>query len=116
MRLSDKLRELREDRGLEQLDVAKMTGLTSGYISHLEQGRKKNPSMNTLKKLSDAYGVPVSTLLVATDRDDIIPGDELEYLEIILGNEKIKELVNTVSKLSNSDIEKMIKIAESWSQ
>ena len=57
------LRGLRKQRGLTQDDVAKKAGVTRFYISQLESGLRKNPSLPVLKRLAKALGVPVTALL-----------------------------------------------------
>jgi len=57
------LKALREDRGLSQVDLAKKADVGRTYIVKLESGDKKNPSLDILKKLAKALGVPVTELL-----------------------------------------------------
>ena len=57
------IRDLREARGMSQLELAKKADVAQGYISSLEAGEKKNPSITILKKLARALGVPVTELL-----------------------------------------------------
>jgi transcriptional regulator with XRE-family HTH domain len=62
-RLSTMLRELRDDRKLTQEELAKRAKITRSHLSLLESGHRKNPSLNVLKRLADALGVPVGELL-----------------------------------------------------
>ncbi len=62
-RLSAMLRRARAARGLTQLALAKKARVAQGYISSLEAGEKKNPSVAVVRKLAKALGVPVSQLL-----------------------------------------------------
>jgi DNA-binding XRE family transcriptional regulator len=62
-KLKTLLRELRERQSMSQLQLAKRADVTQGYISDLEAGTKKNPSVAILKKLARALGVPVGALL-----------------------------------------------------
>lgn len=48
---------------MSQLQLAKRADVTQGYISDLEAGAKKNPSVKILKRLARALGVPVGELL-----------------------------------------------------
>lgn len=48
---------------MTQEQLAKRAGLKQPYVSKLESGLKKNPSLPTLKKLARALGVPVTELL-----------------------------------------------------
>lgn len=62
-RLGRVLKSLREDRGLSQVDLAKRAHVGRTYIVKLESGDKRNPSLDILKKLAKALGVPVTELL-----------------------------------------------------
>ena len=57
------LKALRERKGLSQTEVAKRSGVTRFYVSQLESGLRKNPSLPVLKRLARALGVPVTELL-----------------------------------------------------
>jgi transcriptional regulator with XRE-family HTH domain len=61
--LSTVVKRLREERKLTQAELAKRAGVTEAYISMLEGGQRKNPSLPTLKKLARALGVPGGELL-----------------------------------------------------
>jgi HTH-type transcriptional regulator, competence development regulator len=62
-RLSRVLKTLREEKGLTQVDLANKAKVERTYIVKLESGDKKNPSLDILKKLAKALGVPVTELL-----------------------------------------------------
>jgi len=57
------IQHLREDKGLSQRQLATRAGVTNGYVSQLEAGDKKNPSLVVLQRLAKALGVPVTELL-----------------------------------------------------
>ena len=57
------LRKLRNDRGLTMAELAKKADVTDAYIAQLETGKKGNPSLEVLKRLARALGVPVTELL-----------------------------------------------------
>jgi transcriptional regulator with XRE-family HTH domain len=54
---------LREKRGLTQEELAGKVGVTKAYISQLESGARKNPSLVVLKRLAKALRVPITALL-----------------------------------------------------
>jgi transcriptional regulator with XRE-family HTH domain len=62
-RLDSVLRELRAERSLTQEELAKRAKVTRAYIAVLETGHKKNPSLEVLKRLAKALGVPVTELV-----------------------------------------------------
>ena len=57
------IRELREQRGLTQEGVAKQAKVTKNYITMLERGKRKNPSLPILRRIAAALGVEVGRLL-----------------------------------------------------
>lgn len=59
----EKLRAIRLERGMTQRQVSDACGLTEQTIKTLERGYQDNPTLETLKKLADCYGVKVSDLL-----------------------------------------------------
>jgi transcriptional regulator with XRE-family HTH domain len=62
-RISRVLKRLREQRGLSQLALAQKAGVAQAYISEMEAGQKKNPGIETLRKLARALKVTVGELL-----------------------------------------------------
>jgi transcriptional regulator with XRE-family HTH domain len=62
-RIGRVLKTTREAKGLTQLELAKRAKVTNVYLSQLEQGRKKNPSLAVLTRIAKALGVPVTELL-----------------------------------------------------
>jgi transcriptional regulator with XRE-family HTH domain len=62
-RLSRVIQQLRESKGMTQRDLAAKANVTQGYVAQLEMGVKKNPSLEILKRIAKALGVPVTELL-----------------------------------------------------
>ena len=63
MMLSHVLKTLREAKGLTQEELAKRTGVTREYLTMLESGARRNPSLAVLQRLAKALGVSVAELL-----------------------------------------------------
>jgi len=59
---SKRVRKLRQEKGLSQLELAKKSDLQASAISHFETGRR-TPSMENLGRLADALGVSSDFLL-----------------------------------------------------
>jgi len=53
-----RLKTLRKEKGLSQEELAERSGLNRPYISGIEKG-KRNVSIETVEKLSQALHVPV---------------------------------------------------------
>ena len=50
------LRTLRDSSGLSVQQLAERSGVCRAAIHHIEGGKRKNPSVETLKKLCKAMG------------------------------------------------------------
>jgi transcriptional regulator with XRE-family HTH domain len=61
MVIGERLRLLREGRGLSQWDIEERTGLKRCYISRIENGHTV-PSVETLEKMARAFDVPLYRL------------------------------------------------------
>jgi transcriptional regulator with XRE-family HTH domain len=68
--LGERLKELREKRGLSQVDFGKRTGLGHRFISGIENGRIV-PNIDILEKMTTALGVPLHTPFL-TDQDFLL--------------------------------------------
>ncbi|EOS7999070.1 helix-turn-helix domain-containing protein [Enterococcus hirae] len=60
MEFGEKLKELRTSRGLGVNQLALKSGVSASQISRFEKGERKDPTLETLKKLSIALGVSIS--------------------------------------------------------
>lgn len=60
--LNDKLRYLRMNRGLTQVDIGKYLNMTRQGYAHYENG-VRNPNYQTLVKLADLYQISVDELV-----------------------------------------------------
>jgi len=61
MPIGERLRQLREDKGLSQGDIEDSTGLLRCYISRVENGHTV-PSLETLEKFAAAFEIPLYRL------------------------------------------------------
>lgn len=58
----EKLKHYRRQRGLLQVELADIVGVSTGYIGAIEQGVRL-PSLRLLKKIAKALKVPPKDLL-----------------------------------------------------
>lgn len=68
----ERLRELRQERGLSQEGFAHHVGLDRTYVSGLERGRR-NPTLDVIVKLAEALEVQPAALL---ERREMLPEDD----------------------------------------
>jgi transcriptional regulator with XRE-family HTH domain len=52
--MQNKIKKIREERGIKQNELAKLSCLSEGYICHLERGTRKNPTYQTMIKIANA--------------------------------------------------------------
>jgi len=57
-----KIRKIREEKGLTQVQLSKLAGLHRAYIGHIERG-EKNIGLKNLEKIAKALNVSVRVLL-----------------------------------------------------
>jgi XRE family transcriptional regulator, regulator of sulfur utilization len=66
------IRQLRDERGLKQKELARAADMDVTAISHIERGRS-NPAWGTVKRIATALDVPVSE--VAARAEQLGPAD-----------------------------------------
>ena len=75
--VGDKIKNMREKRGLTIIELSTKSGISKSYLSSIERGIQKNPSIQVLNKLSDALGISSNQLLCCkADIDD-------EWLQLV---------------------------------
>jgi len=57
------LRKLREEKGLSQEKLARLSDVANNTIIKIEAGKNQNPTLDTLKKISKALEVSVDNLI-----------------------------------------------------
>lgn len=72
--LGKNIRKFRHGKKLSQRDMEEKSGIKREYLSKLENGELKNPTLSTLIKLSDALGIDLPRLI--TD-DEPLPNKSL---------------------------------------
>lgn len=90
MQLAERLRKMREARGLTQRELAKAIGVSRQAIGFYESGERE-PDLETVQKLAQVLGTSISYLVGETDdpsplprsgvaahREGVDPGDPLD--------------------------------------
>lgn len=104
MKLHERLRELRQERGQRLKDVSDIAGISIPYLSDLERGRT-NPSLETLQTLAGAYGISVHDLLEPVEfygeqTQSALPRGLAELVaDPVLGAQISGDWVNSLSRI-----------------
>lgn len=79
-----RIRSLRLEKGLSQGDVEKRSRLLRCYLSRVEHGHTQ-PSLETLKRLADAFGVQLADFFPPCDIPDVpqLAPEDLEFMRAI---------------------------------
>lgn len=89
----NRIRELRENAGLRQIDVAKATGIDQKTLSNYETG-KTNPDSYSLIQLADFFNVSIDYLVGRIDALQTSIDKEDIYKKI----DMIKQELNDIKK------------------
>jgi transcriptional regulator with XRE-family HTH domain len=94
---AERLREVRDKRGLTQVELGTKAGIPGTSIAHMEAGSRK-PSFDTLRKLSKALKVSTDYLLGTTDEPKAIVGSALfRIFEKLTANDQ--ELLQSIAAM-----------------
>lgn len=63
MTFAEKIKSLRKERGLTQMQLAAATNISLGVIADVESGRR-DPSKEVAKRMSEYFNVPVETFIL----------------------------------------------------
>lgn len=85
MALGDTIRQKRLDQKLTLPELARMAGVSKGYVSELESGAAARPSAETLFRIAKALGTTIAALLgtpgAEPDAERTIPGSLRQFAE-----------------------------------
>lgn len=102
MKISDKIKKIRKNRGLSQNQLAEIIGINTAHLSRLENDRYQ-PSVEVLKKLADALQVSADYLLSGTD-------DEAE--EIKIQDQSFADKIRLLDSLDGKEKETVINVID----
>jgi transcriptional regulator with XRE-family HTH domain len=60
--INERIKVIREHKGLTASDLARMTGLNQSEISQIESGRKRSPRLDTIQRIARAMDVTIDFL------------------------------------------------------
>ena len=122
MVISDRLRQLREEKKLSQGDIEKRTGLLRCYISRVENGHTI-PAIETLEKMARALEVPLYQLFYDGDEPPNVPNllkqrasDASAWGSTGKNSIYLHKLVKCLSKSTDSDRKLLLALAQKVSR
>ena len=116
MALCERLRKLRENKELKQIEAAAALGISSVNLNRYETG-KHSPDLETLTKLALFYGVTTDYLLGRVDSptDSLVPVTTEPFDPTIerANNPAMDEILDNLQLMSQDDVENFRRLTRS---
>lgn len=61
----NKMQQIRKEKGITLTYLSEKTGISIGYLCHLEKGTRKNPSFEKMDKIAKVLEKSVSEVFLA---------------------------------------------------
>ena len=58
----NKMKEVRKNKGITLKELSKKTGISEGYLCHLEKETRKNPSIQKMESIAKVLGKEISEI------------------------------------------------------
>lgn len=98
------LKRMRKEKGYSLNKLSELTGISKSYLSLLERGIQKNPSIDITEKIAKALGVNINYLVnptgVKKSRNSMIKL-EINLLEDSIDQEILDKIMELISLLGN---------------
>ena len=79
--------KLRQERGMNQTQLAKAAGISRSYLSWMEKGKHKRPSANGVASIASALGTTIAYLM-----EEPVLGTPIDHATL---PEPLRELIET---------------------
>lgn len=111
MNFGERLRQIRTEKGLKQIDLAKHLNVAQSTLSGWETGNFEIDNEN-LKKLADLFGCSIDYILCRSNNINGVSDEMEDILETIRRRPEMKALFSLSKKATKEDVEKTLKIIE----
>lgn len=58
----NQIKKIREEKGLTLLKLSSLSGVSVGYLCHLERGSRNNPSIEVMERISKALNKSIAEI------------------------------------------------------
>ena len=58
----NQIKKVRREKGLTLLKLSSLSGISVGYLCHLEKGSRSNPSIEVMEKISGALNKTITEI------------------------------------------------------
>ncbi|MGM0258248.1 helix-turn-helix domain-containing protein [Enterococcus sp. AZ102] len=106
MTFGEKLKALRESRGYGVNQLSLKSGVSSSQISRFERGERKDPTLETLKKLSRALGVSISYFEDPKDSENNTIDTIAAHIDDDVTEEQMDDILNYIEFIKQKHLKK----------
>lgn len=112
MNFAERLRDLRTQKGLSQVGLAKQLGLSNSTISMYERGERE-PDFETLDLIGDFFNVDVNYLLGKEEGSTYyLTPEAAEMAKEVAQRDELKVLFDAVRDVPKEDIDVVIRMID----
>lgn len=61
----NQIKKIREEKGLTLLKLSSLSGVSVGYLCHLERGSRNNPSIEVMERISKSLNKSIAEIFFA---------------------------------------------------
>ena len=62
--MKNNIKKIRTEKQMTLLELSRLTGISVGYLCHLERGSRSNPSLDKMEKISKALNEKISKVFL----------------------------------------------------
>ncbi|GLV13111.1 transcriptional regulator [Alicyclobacillus hesperidum] len=81
--IGERLKHFRQQKGLTLTELADKANVAKSYLSAIERGLQRNPSIQVIEKLAHVLNVPVQEFVEAPSSNSETAGLDREWLELL---------------------------------
>ena len=96
MKLGEKIKQLRKNKGVSQEELASMLKINRNYLSRIETG-KSEPTSGVLKNIAQIFSIDLNSLLDIIDEEN-------------KNTDKIRYIVDNCKHLHDKDLDFIVRI------
>lgn len=102
IKVGETIKSKREEKNISLVDFAKEAGISPGYLSQLENGRKTNPKLEIVLKMIKLLDLDIDMLLGLNTRQEVSGLKIPSLLKLVIAKDR------NLKVLEDKDIQKKI--------
>ncbi|TCT26496.1 transcriptional regulator [Melghiribacillus thermohalophilus] len=80
--IGNKIKEVREKKNMSITELARRAGIAKSYLSSIERGIQKNPSIQKLEKIAEVLDIDIHLLINKSDEQVPAEGLDPEWIDL----------------------------------